>query len=130
MSFSERWKTRRAIDHWRRLSDQLGSGYNCAQLLSDRSMMAAPVTPVTASRDLSLPEINTLVAQQESILGPLLTIGNDGSENLLFFDFDRDPPEKHAVIETAEPPPNSTILTTAKIFIGGQLEDVSVYRPN
>ena len=92
--------------------------------------MAAPVSSVAASPVLSLAEINTLVAQQESILGPLVTIGNDGTENLLSFDFERDPPAKHAVIGTAPPPANVTVLATAKIFIAGRIEDVSVYRPN
>ena len=92
--------------------------------------MAAPVSPVIASRSLSLAEMNTLVEQQESILGPLVTIGNDGTENLLIFDFERDPPEKHAIVDTAEPPPNVTVLATGKVFIAGQLEDVLVYRPN
>jgi hypothetical protein len=92
--------------------------------------MAAPVSPVIASRDLSLADINTLVEQQESILGPLATIGNGGTENLLLFAFERDPPVKHAIVDTAEAPPNVTVLATGKIFIAGQLEDVLVYRPN
>lgn len=92
--------------------------------------MAAPISPVIASANLSLAEINTLVAQQESILGPLLTIGNDGSETLLIFDFERDPPEKHAVVDTADPPANAMVLATGKIYVAGQLQDALAYRPH
>lgn len=92
--------------------------------------MAGPLSPVTASRDSSLADINTIVEQQESILGPLVSIGNDGNGNLLIFDVVQDPPEKHAVVEIAAPPPDATIITQGKIFIAGQLEDVLVYRPN
>jgi hypothetical protein len=91
--------------------------------------MAAPLSPIIASPILSLPEINTLVAQQESILGPLVSIGNDGVETLLFFDFERDPPEMHAVIGTGDPPPDAPVLATGKMYVRGRLEDVSAYCP-
>jgi hypothetical protein len=90
--------------------------------------MAAPITTVAAPPDLSLSQLGTLVAQQEEVLGPLVSIGNDGSQTLLTFDLERDPPEKHTAIGIGNPPPNSTSLATGKVFVSGQLQDVLAFR--
>jgi hypothetical protein len=84
---------------------------------------------VGADPSLSLPEVRMLVAQQEELVGPLLTIGNDGKQTLLTFDIDQDPPATHAILDTDSPPPTATSLATGKIFISGQLTDVSAFRP-
>lgn len=92
--------------------------------------MAAPVETVAASPDMSLSDIKTLVAQQEMLLGPLVSIGNDGSRTLLTFDVLKDPPETPAVIAISDPPTNATPLAEGKIFIAGQLQDVRAFRPH
>jgi hypothetical protein len=91
--------------------------------------MAAPVTTVGAPPGLSLSQLGTLVAQQEEVLGPLVSIGNDGSQTLLTFDLERDPPATHTVIGIDDPPPNSIPLATGKIFVSGQLQDVLAFHP-
>ena len=86
---------------------------------------------VIASRNLSLADIQTLVDQQESILGPLVSIGNDGNENLLLFDVEQDPPERHPFIDTnIAPRPGAAVVATGKMFISGQLQDVAAFRSN
>jgi hypothetical protein len=90
--------------------------------------MAAPVTTVAAPPDLSLSQLGTLVAQQEEVLGPLVSIGNNGSQTLLTFDLERDPPETRTVIAIGNPPPNSIPLATGKVFVSGQLQDVLAFR--
>jgi hypothetical protein len=93
------------------------------------SPMAAPVVTVGAAADLSLSQIGTVVAQQENLLEPLVSIGNDGSQTLLTFDLERDPPETPAVIGIGNPPPGSIALAKGKIFVSGQLQDVLAFRP-
>ena len=90
--------------------------------------MASPVTTLGASPGLSLSQLGTLVAQQEELLGQLVSIGNDGSQTLLTFDLEQDPPETHAVIGIDNPPANSLPLATGKIFVSGQLQDVLAFR--
>ena len=92
--------------------------------------MAAPVETVAAPPDLSLSDIRTLIAQQETLLGPLVSIGNDGSRTLLTFDVLTDPPETPAAIAVGDAPPNTTPLAEGKIFIAGQLQDVRAFRPH
>jgi hypothetical protein len=69
-----------------------------------------------------------LVAQQEEVLGPLVSIGNDGSQTLLTFDLQRDPPDTHTDIGIGDPPANSIPLATGKVFVSGQLQDVLAFR--
>jgi hypothetical protein len=49
--------------------------------------MSDPVR-VGADKSSSLNILNTIVAQQEDNLGPLIAIGNDGSRTMLTFDTD------------------------------------------
>ena len=86
-------------------------------------------TIVTADPDLPLEAVNTVIEQQEEILGPLVSIGNDGKVTFLIFDLDREPPHKHAVVDIGTPPPNIAPIATGKIFVGGQLTDVTAFRP-
>ena len=89
--------------------------------------MAGPATTVWVSPDLSLAQIDTLVAQQEEVLGPLVSVGNDGKETLLTFDMLQEPPATHASIGIGSPPPDA--LATGKIFVAGELKDVFALRP-
>jgi hypothetical protein len=90
--------------------------------------MAGPITTVGAPSDLSLSQLGILVAQQEEILGPLVSIGNDGSQTLLTFDLERDPPDTHTLIAIGGLPPNSIPLASGKIFVAGQIQDVMAFR--
>ena len=92
--------------------------------------MAAPVTTVAAPPSLSLSQLGTLVAQQEEVLGPLVSIGNDGTQTLLTFDLERDPPDIFTAIGIGDPPPNSTPLAIGKVFVAGELQDVLAFRAN
>ncbi len=93
--------------------------------------MATP-TPIGANKSLSLGDLNQLVVQQEDLLGPLIAIGNDGSQTVVTFDMDQNPPAKHAVIGVAgsPPPSGSTTICQGKVFIAGQLTDGIATRPN
>ena len=90
--------------------------------------MAGPIATVGAPPGLSLDQLGTLIAQQEEVLGPLVSIGNDGSQTLLTFDLEGDPPPVHTVIAVGDPPSNATPLATGKVFVGGLLRDVSALR--
>ena len=86
-------------------------------------------TIVTADPDLPIEAVNTVIAQQEEILGPLVSIGNDGKVTFLTFDLDREPPQKHAMVDIGTAPPNIAPIATGKIFVGGRLTDVTAFRP-
>jgi hypothetical protein len=68
-----------------------------------------------------------VIAPQEEILGPLVTIGNEGTVTFLTFQRDREPPPKHAIVDT-DPPPNIAPIATGKIFVAGRLTDVTAFR--
>ena len=91
--------------------------------------MAGPINTLGAPPNLSLAQLARLIAQQEEVLGPLVSISNDGNQTLLTFDLEQDPPSRHTIIATDEPPPNSTPLTTGKVFVSGRLQDVLAARP-
>jgi hypothetical protein len=84
---------------------------------------------VTPDPNLPLEAVHPVIAQPEEFLGPLVTIGNDGKLTFLTFDFDREPPHKHAMVDIGAPPPNIASIATDKIFVAGQLNDVTAFRP-
>lgn len=90
--------------------------------------MAGPINTVGAPPGLPIADLETLIAQQEEVLGPLVAISNDGSQNLLTFDLERDPPETHPVIAVGERVPNPAAIATGKIFVSGRLVDASALR--
>jgi hypothetical protein len=90
--------------------------------------MASPISPVGVPAQLSLSEINNLIAQQESLLGPLVTLGNDTAATLLFFDHTQEPPERHAMISRGALPAGAIPIATGKIFVAGELADVTAFR--
>jgi hypothetical protein len=58
---------------------------------------------VAPDPNLPLEAVNPVIAQPEEFLGPLVTIGNDGKLTFLTFDFDREPPRKHAMVDIGTP---------------------------
>lgn len=92
--------------------------------------MAGPINTLGASPDLSLAQLATLIAQQEEVLGPLVSIGNDGSQTLLTFDLDQEPPANHAVIAVGSPLlRGAALVATGKVFVQQALQDVVAFRP-
>jgi len=88
-------------------------------------------TPVGVGKNQSLNNLNIIVGQNEDQLGPLIAIGNDGSQTVLTFDMDQNPPTKHAVIVPfgGPLPPGFTVICQGKVFVTGQLTDATSIRP-
>jgi hypothetical protein len=74
-------------------------------------------TIVTADPDVPLEAVNAIIEQQEQILGPLVSIGNDGKVTFLTFDLDREPPDKHAMVAVGTPRRMSPRLLRAKSLL-------------
>ena len=95
--------------------------------------MATPEL-ITAEKTSSLANLNTLVAQKEQILGPLIAIGNDGNRTILTFDSDQDPPhrrrppQKNAVLTTAAAGGSGSRVASGQIFIEGTLTETIATR--
>jgi hypothetical protein len=89
------------------------------------------MSSLKAPPDWDLPTLNTYIAQQENFRrGPLVAIRGDGEITLLEID-DRafDKPAANAVITDGRPPPGSTIIGNARIFVRGVPVEVTAYRP-
>lgn len=93
------------------------------------------------AKDTSLTDLNTIVAQREAILGPLVVMGHSaddpttpGDETLtvLGFDLALPRPAKHAIIQkTADPAPASaTKVCQGTVYVSGDLTDCTAYRAN
>ena len=96
--------------------------------------MATPA-PVGVDKATSLPDINTIISQQEDVLGPLIGIGNDGAQTILTFDTDPPAPANHAVVTAdsgGQPatPAGSTQVCRGSLFIAGALTAATASRPN
>ena len=91
--------------------------------------MAGPIETVSTNPVSSLAELNDVISQQEAVLGPLISISNDGQATLLSFDVTADPPERHTVVTVGAPPAGTTAITVGKVFIAGALTDLTAYRP-
>lgn len=94
--------------------------------------MSTPV-PVGCDRSFDLPTINTIVAQNEGVLGPLIAIGNDGAQTVLTFDTDPPAPATNAVLtkdKNGQPdvPANATQVCRGAVFVAGQLVDCTASR--
>jgi hypothetical protein len=91
---------------------------------------------IGAPSNFTLDELNQLVTQNEGLLGPLTSMGNDTTQSILTFDQDQPLPGKNAVIaplQSGNPvvPANSTlVVASATIFISGTLTASSASRPN
>jgi hypothetical protein len=90
----------------------------------------ADASAVSVDSSLSLADLNRVAQQQEQLLGPLVLIGNDGSNNLLSFDMERDPPNSPIQIQLiSEPtPPNAQIVSTGLCLIQKAITNVIAFR--
>jgi hypothetical protein len=96
--------------------------------------MSHPAT-VGVAKATSLADLNTIVGQYEQMLGPLISLGNDGNQTLLTFDTDLDSPAKNAVVAVDQngqsaTPAGSTMVCQGTVFIAGALTHVTATRPN
>ena len=83
-----------------------------------------------ASKDSSLDDLNTVVAESEGLYGPLTEMGNDDNQSLFSFDQDQDPPDKNAVLASGSSPPNGTKkVCSGDIFIKGTKTSCTAGRP-
>jgi hypothetical protein len=88
-------------------------------------MMTTP-TPVGVGRNESLTNLNEIVGQNENLLGPVISINDDGRpQTILTFDMNQNPPTKQTVIGPAEGgvPARSSTVCRGVVFINGQLTD-------
>ena len=101
--------------------------------MSDPSTSGASATdPVTYSvaKTTPLASINTIIAQREALLGPLIAVGNDGQQTILTFD--RNPPEpdpKARLVVGTALPNGSIAVAQGTVFVAGQLTAVIAVRP-
>ncbi len=100
--------------------------------------MPKPKT-VSVAKNLSLSELQTTVQQQEELLGPLNKdhpkgLGNNGSQTLLTFDMDQDPPTNQAILRPtvggqAVPLAGHDLICIGICFVSNQLTELAAYRP-
>lgn len=109
--------------------------------------MPAPKS-VGVQKDVSLADLETIVQQQEDLLGPLIALGhgplltrrNAGTTQteqdvtVLTFDMDPDPPANKATLRQAVGGhavalPGLTLISTGQCFVSGQLLTIAAYRP-
>jgi hypothetical protein len=90
----------------------------------------ADVNPIGVERNTSLSNLNSVVLQQEALLGPLVQIGNDGKQTLLSFDMDQDPPATPTIIsiEGEGGPPGAAIVIKGRCFVSDQMTDIVAWR--
>lgn len=93
--------------------------------------MMPEMTVVGVAPDLPLGDLQLVVQQQEEILGPLVSIGNDGGATLLTFDLDQERPQHPTLVVTGgtRTPLGYRRTFTGKAFVNGRLEDLVGYRP-
>jgi hypothetical protein len=85
----------------------------------------------TVAPEITLAELQAVVHQQEQLLGPLASIGNDGTVTLLTFDVSQDPPKSPAILLAggrAQTLAGNALISAGKAFLGRQLEDIAAYR--
>jgi hypothetical protein len=88
--------------------------------------------PVRVSPELSSRELQKIIQQQEEILGPLVSIGNDYTSTLLTFDGDQDPPEKQTLLQLGggDEVIGAIPVTRGLCFVDGKLQEITAYRPS
>lgn len=101
---------------------------------------AAPLPKsIGVAQNTSLADLNTIVAQNEAVLGPLSQIGHgpfDGADvTILVFDTAADPPANAAVLRqciggVAPVVPGATLICTGDCYVSGALMTLAALRPN
>ena len=87
------------------------------------------------SKQYSLAKLQSWVRGAESLLGPILAIGNDGTQSAGTFDVDNpDNPSSpiRSVVKittSGNAPPGTTKLCDGWAFVSGAVQHVIVYRP-
>jgi hypothetical protein len=83
--------------------------------------------------ELSTQDLERVIQQQEEIIGPLVSIGNDNISTLVTFDVDQDPPTNPALLRPLRPGshdiiPGAALISTGVCFVNGQLQEIRAYR--
>jgi hypothetical protein len=96
--------------------------------------MSQPAT-IGADKATSLADLNTIVGQYEGMLGPLISLGNDGNRTTLTYDTDQPAPAKAAVLAIDQngqsaTPAGSTMVCQGTVFVASALTHVTATRPN
>ena len=87
------------------------------------------------SRQFSLAKLQSWVRGAESLLGPIVKIGNDGDQTAGTYDVDN--PENPSspirsvvkITNTGKPPAGTKKLCDGQVFLSGVIQHVVVYRP-
>lgn len=89
-----------------------------------------PITDITFPGTHTLSDLEQLADQQEELLGPLVNLGNAGSDSVLTFDMDAPPPLQPLVLSTGTPgvTPGLQLVCRGNCLVGGQLTPVSALR--
>ena len=95
--------------------------------------MTQPAT-LGVVKETSLKDLNIMISQYESILGPLISLGNDGTQTITIFDTDQATPAQYAVVAAdqagqSQIPAGSSMVCQGTIFIQAALVHVSASRP-
>lgn len=87
-------------------------------------------TDITCPGTHTLSDLEQLADQQEELLGPLVNLGNAGSDSVLTFDMDAPPPLQPLVLSAGTPgaTPGLQLVCRGNCLIGGQLTPVSALR--
>jgi hypothetical protein len=79
-------------------------------------------TAITIDAPTRLSDINTIVRQNESFIGPLVRMGNNGKSSEFFFENDPQSPSSSVVITLAQDRPSSNAtVCEGTIFVEGRL---------
>ena len=87
---------------------------------------AVHVSAISVPAAASLADMQTACATAEAFLGPLMAIGNNGTDTILTFDTAKRPPDDDTVIRqtvggTPIAPPGLALVCSGHAFVTGQL---------
>lgn len=87
--------------------------------------------PLRVPAEFSTQDLERVIQQQEEILGPLVSIGNDGISTLLTFDVEQDPPTNRALLRLgSQEVTGAAAIFRGICFVNGRLQEITAYRPN
>ena len=81
-----------------------------------------------------LPTFQTVVQQNEQILGPLMALSSSGDKNIMTFTIDTSPDLRHQITLAAytdHPPakPNMVLVCVGNCIVSGKAQPVAAYQP-